>query len=151
MCLIMAASFLESVFLSATPYISAISDYIVRRYCKTAIAFYDPRKPRLLEIPIEDSLSNVLNGSDSDDAFDMMDCIPDMVTTEYRLFTLNSVDPEVYYFFKHFDSQSTQVFADTVKYWGFELRNTYFMSDMDGQVIILYTDRDELYFNFQDW
>lgn len=145
MCQDMTMPFLESVFLGATPYISAINDYVMKRYCKTAISFYDPDKSRILEIPIEDSLSNVLNGSDSDDEFEMMDCIPDMVTTEYRLFILDSVDPEIYYFFKYFDSQSTQIFTDIIKYWGLKLKDEYYMTDSDGQIISLYTDRDELY------
>lgn len=145
----MITSFLESIFIRTSPYISAISDYIRKRYCKTAIGFYDPYKIRTLEIPIEDSLTNILNGSDSEDDFEFADELCDMMSTEYKLVTLQSIDPEVYYFFKFFDSQSTEVFKETVEYWGLELRKKYYLCINDGNVLTLNTDRDELYCNVQ--
>lgn len=150
MCQLEMKTFLENAFITLSPYISAVANKIRAVKCKLASFTYNSNSTVILDLPIQCSINDIFDGELDNCMFDETEDIDDLVTTEYKQFILTGVDPEIYYFFRYYDSQSSELFHELCTYWGYQPKSIYIMQDQDSNIIALYTNTDEIYGKYCD-
>ena len=132
--------------------LNSIIDSARDSYCKYAIRLYDPIKPRTVQVPFKVNLSDILDlvhaeqfvdSSDEDTDEEIFDA-PEMplTYTDYRTIELLNLDPEIYYFFKHYNSNSVKDFDLMLQVCGIT-RKTHYSAD-------LLHDDNKIVFKFED-
>lgn len=147
MCRLELIALLENAFIALSPFISAAANKIRALKCKFAALMYNPNSTVVIDLPIEcsinDIFSDVFMDMNAEMDYEEQEFDP-LVTTEYKQFIMTGVPPEIYYFFRYYDSQSGELFRNLCVYWGYTPKSTYVMSDVDGNIIALYTNGDEI-------
>lgn len=90
-------------------------------YCKAAKTFYNRSKPRTLQLPIIAS-----------EYFDDEDDDEDDIFIRYQEFTVFGLAPELYYFFRYYNSDNTKDLLALIRYWNIPLRGVYSVYDVES-------------------
>ena len=110
-----------------SPAIASAKHNLNKLYCKFAIAV-DLRKSQVVNLPIVDSLD-----------------FGDGIFTDIHEVTVKYINPELYFYFTMFDSVYTDNFREVLNSWGFEVKPSYHIIDINDSVLTLVTTGDELY------
>lgn len=119
--------------------LNSLMDSARDSYCKYAIKLYDPIKPRIIQVPFKVLLSDMfglesISGeSDTDSVSDTSGNDSNSLETEYepltfmdyRTIELLNVDPEIYYFFRYYGSNSAKDFLLMLQVCGIPRKEEY--------------------------
>ncbi len=111
--------------------LNTIVDKTRNSYCKYAIKLYDPIKPRSLQVPFRESFDlSEIDGSE--DSTLLTESFPSVINfVDYKTVNLLNLDPEIYYFFKHYNSNSISDFHLMLDCCGIIRKDSYYADLID--------------------